>query len=106
MIVEITSNKYVNYKIKEETIKNAMEFFKVHQDQWFKSEVLVRLLGYAHTRLLINRLRVLGEPIVSHTKYGYKYTTNKEELKLHYEKLRNRALTALTAARLMKKTLF
>ena len=105
MIIEITSNKYVKLKqpINEDILMMYRNWFLTNQDQWFFGWQLEQYIGKTCPRKYINILRCEGMPIISNTSKGYKYTTNKNEMKQCYEDLRNRALRALTACRIMKK---
>ena len=103
MIIELTTNKYSKKRIAQIKFEQAKEFFNDHPDIWYKSDELTMYLGYKGIRLLVNKLRVAGMPIISSTKYGYKLTNNKEEIKKCYTDLRNRLLIALTAARQLKR---
>lgn len=104
MITIITKNQYTKSKINIETLRNYYNWFMTNEETWIHSYELEKLYG-GNTRTYVNKLRCQGLPIISDTRKGYKLTANKTELKKCYAELRNRALRAITAAKLMKKQL-
>lgn len=104
MIIEITNNKKTNNRINIEKLDDLLEHFKLNIDVWFTSNELENVIQKKRIRSYINELRSIGVPVVS-SKYGYKLTYNKDEIKKCYEELRMRALRALTAAKCMKNNL-
>jgi len=104
MIIEITKDKMTAIKINKDVYEQFAMWFLNHTEEWVKREELENYIGISNVRAYINKLRCDGFTIISNNT-GYCFTTNKDEIKKCYDKLRNRALTALTAARKMKKML-
>jgi hypothetical protein len=105
MIIIATTNKYSKHELSKKKLEEAKEFFLTHQDKWYNTNDLVIELDYKMIRIIINKLRVEGMPIISHNRFGYKYTTDKADIRTCYESLRNRLLIGLTAARRLRKFL-
>lgn len=102
MIVEICKNKYSNCKHNKEILNSYRDLFLNNKEKWLTGPQIENILGKTGRRKYINLLRCEGLPIISGIK-GYKYTNNERELRQCYDELRNRALRAITAAKLMKK---
>lgn len=105
MIIEITSNKYADYKAPIDIKELVLDILKENKGTWIKSNEIAKELHIPENiRVIINNLRNDGNPIIS-SKEGYKYTEDKQEIKECYIKLRLRLLRGLTAARNLKKLL-
>ena len=104
MIIEITTDKKGEYVISDNVLDKTRDFMYQNIDQWIKGKDISNAVNYTTIRVVINKLRNEGMPIVSGKK-GYKLTTNKNEIKQCYQALRIRALRAYTAAKKMKMLL-
>ena len=102
MIIEITTNKKTRFGVSESAIETVREFLLSNKDKWIKGKEISEQTNYKNIRVIINKLRFEGLPIVSSFR-GYKLTTSKNEIEVCYEELRLRALRALSAAKKMKK---
>ena len=105
MIVEIIYNKQTKVKIKQEYLELYKKWFNDNKEVWILGRVLEAELKTTGVRKYVNKLRNTGMPIISDTKLGYKYSTNKKELTKCYNKLRDRALRTLSACQKMRKHL-
>lgn len=105
MIVEVCKYKHTPKfgEKRNDILDQYRVLFVFNENRWFSSDELTKQLAVNQHRSYINKLRCEGLPIISHIHKGYKLTTNKIEIKQCYSELRNRALKALTSARLMKK---
>ena len=103
MITILSKNKYTKVKLNDDILDQYRNFFITNKEQWWTGPQLEAFIGKTCRRKFINKLRCEGLPIISDVNKGYKLTTNKDDIRKCYDKLRDRALTAITSAKLMKK---
>lgn len=104
MILELTNDKKPKSKTSKETLDLFRDLFLKNKDCYIYGYTIELLTHKKGVRKFINLLRWEGMPIISNYN-GYKYSTNKEEIKECYEKLRIRALRTYSAAKKMKMNL-
>lgn len=105
MIVEVCKYKHTPKfgEKRNDILDQYRVLFVFNENRWFSSDELTKQLAVSQHRSYINKLRCEGLPIISDIKKGYKLSTDKTEIKKCYYDLRERALKALSSARLMKK---
>lgn len=113
MLVIVRLNDKILPKLKvPEDVLQRMEWFRnyfiLSEGTCHRGDELVKLFELKDKvmlRKVINHLRMNGLTVISCGRCGYKYTTNKEELKQYCTKLQHRGLTILSVARQIKNNM-
>ena len=105
MITIFSKNRYIKQKANQEKVKLIRDLFISNPERWYSRYEIEIISNYTAIRTVINQLRCEGLSIISDHDKGYKLTNNKKEVRKCYDELRDRALRAITAAKLMKKQL-